>query len=456
MNDLPNTILSSDFKNLNLSLRQLINKLENIILPKLQRSVEFSSIKFSTIFTKDNYHVLLEKMNYQYDKINSFVTKNYTVLISEYVNQFLSSLNNTSTFMKIINNLGFNRIMEILEKLEQLIYEKATLPGNLIFSKNPLEDIIEKMKKTINDTIGEYQKNYIEFLNSVQDQYNKAQESLIEIEEKMKEPIMKVLDIISILNDTDFNNNIKKYIGEEYNYDFILWIGFNAIEGKKNTLINLLSFDMHIIQIHIPLKTFSLSWFPLLQVRINLYLYDIHIHLDLKLNFLYKDENKYLIDIKEIEVLPNVEVSLLTRIKCEAGLFIPIGIGEMYIAFGANGLLANCVVKMALSFNLMKNYYIIDLKFKLIMVGFDFYLKIGIEIDLKIIHFQINFYLFYFLIPLITPIEAYFYKMYSFRNKLLENSSSAKISLFGAFDFNAKFIPNLIDQNLFNKFLPAE
>ena len=455
LNNLSNNILSKEYKDLNLSHRQMINKLENIILPKLQRSVEFSSLKFSAVFTKDNFQILKEKMNYQYDKINSFVTKNYTVLINKYVNQFMNSLNNTSTFMKIMNNLGFSRIMEISEKLEQLIYEKVTLPGNLIFNENPLEDMVEKMNKAINDTLGEYQKVYIEFLNTVQDQYNKAQESLIEIEQKIKDPISKVLDIISILNDSDFNNNIKKYIGDEYNYDFVLWIGFNAIEGTKNTLINLISFDMHISKIHIA-KTFYLSFFPMLQVRMNLYLYDIDIHLDIKLNLIYKDENKYLIDIKEIEVLANVEVCLLTRIKCETGLFIPIGIGEMYITFGANGLLANTAVNMAISLNLIKNYYIIDLKFKLIMVGFDFYLKIGIEIDLKIIHFQINYYLFYYLIPLITPIKAYFYKMYSFRNKLLENSSSAKISLFGIFDLNEKFIPNLINKNLFNKFLPEE
>ena len=454
LNDLTDNILSQDFINLNLTHRHMINKLENIILPKLKKSVDFSSLKFSTLFTKDNYNVLLEKINYQYNKINSFITKNFTVIINEYMNQFMNSLNNTSTFMEIMNSLGFNRIMEISEKLEQLIYEKIALPENLIFDRNPLEDMVEKMKKSINDTLWEYQKTYIEFLNSVQDQYNKAQISLIEIEEKVKEPISRILDIISFINDTDFNNNIKKYIGDKSNYDFNLLIEFNTIEGEYNTLISLISFNMHIDQIYIPFKPFSLSWFPLLQVRFNIYLYNVDINLNLKLNLVYKDENKYLIDMKEIEVLANVEVSLLTRIKCEAGLFIPIGIGEMYIAFGANGLLANTVTKMALYFNLMKNYYLINLKFRLIMVGFDFYLKIGIEIDLKLIHFKINYYLFYILIPLVTPIEVYFNKKYSFRNKMLENSSTAKISLFGVFDFNAKFIPNLIDSKLFNKFLP--
>ena len=103
----------------------------------------------------------------------------------------------------------------------------------------------------------------------------------------------------------------------------------------------------------------------------------------------------------------------------------------MYIAFGLNGLLANFNIEMELSISIKKNKYIINLGFNLIFVGFDFYLKFGIYIDLKFISFRINFYIFYFLILLPIPIEGKFEYIFSFRNKLLEKSQSVKLSLFG-------------------------
>ena len=135
--------------------------------------------------------------------------------------------------------------------------------------------------------------------------------------------------------------------------------------------------------------------------------------------------------MKDIQVLSKVKVSFYTIAKCEAGLYIPIGIGEMYIAFGLTGLLANINVEMKLSISIKQNKYIINLGFELIFVGFDFYLKFGIYIDLKLISFRIDFYIFYFFIILPIPFEAKLELIFSFRNKLLEKSQSAKLSLFG-------------------------
>jgi hypothetical protein len=86
---------------------------------------------------------------------------------------------------------------------------------------------------------------------------------------------------------------------------------------------------------------------------------------------------------------------------------------------------------MKLSISIKQNKYIINLGFELIFVGFDFYLKFGIYIDLKLISFRIDFYIFYFFIILPIPLEAKFELIFSFRNKLLEKSQSAKLSLFG-------------------------
>ena len=51
------------------------------------------------------------------------------------------------------------------------------------------------------------------------------------------------------------------------------------------------------------------------------------------------------------------------------------------------------------------------------------------------------------------PITTSFHKLYSFRNKLLENSNSARLSLF-FIPIKVDFISNFIDKKLLSKFLP--
>ena len=122
----------------------------NIILQKVKRSVDLTASKLSVIITKDYFKELLEKLNYQYNKINNFVSKNYTVLINYTVHEFLNSLNNTSAFMNIINTFGFNTLMEILSKLEKLINEKASLVDNIIPIEKPLSTILNEFHNITN------------------------------------------------------------------------------------------------------------------------------------------------------------------------------------------------------------------------------------------------------------------------------------------------------------------
>ena len=70
LNEFPQKFLSYEFKKLNLTHENVINKLENIILPKIKQSADFSALKFSTIFTKDNFNILLDKIKFHYNKID--------------------------------------------------------------------------------------------------------------------------------------------------------------------------------------------------------------------------------------------------------------------------------------------------------------------------------------------------------------------------------------------------
>ena len=135
--------------------------------------------------------------------------------------------------------------------------------------------------------------------------------------------------------------------------------------------------------------------FEFLQVRPFIYLFDIGIHLDVGLNLLFKDENKYLIDMKEVQILVSFGFDVETYIQCQAGLFIPIGIGEMYIAFGLDGISADINFHSQIDINLIKNTYSVALKFNLDVVAFFLYLKIGFYIDLKLFCIRFDFYLWY-------------------------------------------------------------
>ena len=427
-----------------MTLENVINKLNNIILPKIKRSVDFSSLKFSTIFTKNNYNILTNKINYHYNKIYDYVSQDYTTIISNYMNQFLDELNNTHAFTNIMNNLGFNIIMEMVERIQELINEKMTLVNDSSLNINiPNMDITEGLNETANVT---NYNNYIQFLDTVKSQFDKAQKVFNEIEQNIKDPIFEALDAISFINNTNFLETFSNKLGI-YNSDFRLWIGFHVREGKNNTNINLLSLDTYINQITINTGTFLFPLFPFFQIRPITYLNDIRIHLDLKLNLVYKDTNKYLVDMKEVQILSNIRVKACSETITEMGFFFPIGIGEMYLAFELSGLLGDYSYERALALNYIKNTYSYDLKYNLYDVGFIFSLKVGIHIDLGIISFSFDFYIFFLIFPLLNQIDLRIYKMYSFRDKSLKCSGTALLKLFGFAPEQLNFIPNLIDKN---------
>jgi len=149
---------------------------------------------------------------------------------------------------------------------KKIINEKFTVPNNLISNINSISDIIEEVYKKINSSSAEFHNAYSEFLEMIQKQFNKAQKTLNKIEEQIKEPIYKILGIISVINNNEFLDIIKEYIGDEENYDFTLLLQYHVIEGKDNTIIELLKFDMFIKTIIID-SIFRMEYkaFPLLQ-----------------------------------------------------------------------------------------------------------------------------------------------------------------------------------------------
>ena len=87
---------------------------------------------------------------------------------------------------------------------------------------------------------------------------------------------LKILDIISFLNDTNLWDKINTFLGGEDNYDFILSIHYHVSEGKTNTLIDLLSFNMVIYYIPIPIGIIEYKSFGRLQIRPKISLHDIY------------------------------------------------------------------------------------------------------------------------------------------------------------------------------------
>ena len=147
MSEFSEGILAKDFQKVNSTHNLALDKLKNIILPKLKYSVDLSALKYSTIITKNNYEKLLNKLNYQYNKIKDFININYTEKISNAMNDFLNSLNNTASFTNVMNNIGFNKIIDIYDKFQELINGKLSSINTGNNKLNDLINIIELMKE---------------------------------------------------------------------------------------------------------------------------------------------------------------------------------------------------------------------------------------------------------------------------------------------------------------------
>ena len=114
------SFLGGEFKDIKTFSNIFFNKINNTYLIKLERSIEMTALKFSTILTKDNYNNLKNIIFKQYNEISSYINNN-SELINIYKNGFINLLNDSSILLEGIFNLSYIRINGYYKMFYELI-----------------------------------------------------------------------------------------------------------------------------------------------------------------------------------------------------------------------------------------------------------------------------------------------------------------------------------------------
>ena len=128
INSFNKDILSSDFKKIKNNLNIFILKVQNYLI-QLERTIDLSVIKFSSIFTKEVINIFKEKIYYQYNLINSFIfdyIEDISYNIINYINLVNLNTNNTFISQKLNETIFYiydELTNEINKKFDVLNYE---------------------------------------------------------------------------------------------------------------------------------------------------------------------------------------------------------------------------------------------------------------------------------------------------------------------------------------------
>ena len=167
--------------------------------------------------------------------------------------------------------------------------------------------------------------------------------------------------------------------------------------------------------------------------------------LDVGVNYLYENENNEI--PYEFQIYQDFKVNLTTEIDVEAGIYIPIGIGDMHIAFGLRGILSKFSSETYIKINCLNNTYFIGLKGSK-SSGFGYYLKVGMNLRLLLINIGFDYYIFDELINEKPITINIIFKEYPFEDSILEKKSFKKISLFSYSDIDFEHIQQLLERIL--------
>ena len=207
------TYLSREFKDINRFSNIFFDKINNTYLIKLERSIEMTALKFSTILTKDNYKILKDIMFKQFNEI-SFYIYNNSELIDNFKNGFNNILNDSSILLEGIFNLSYIRINEYYKMFYQLIQNEIKYLND--------EDLNQSKNRLLSNNSKEEKDNDRGEAGNINDDHQKALNQYLEERKKEKEEKEK-------------NNNNNKDNNNVVDEKKIVSV-FSVIKNKEDTL----------------------------------------------------------------------------------------------------------------------------------------------------------------------------------------------------------------------------
>ena len=349
--DFNKTYLGKEFNNINISVIKFLTKINTTYLEKLKRSFSMKIVKFSTILTENSLKNLEKVICKQYYQIESYIHE-ISYLIKIQMNNFINELNNTSFYLKFINDSMHNKVKGYYEMLYNTIQSKYEL-------------ILEKNKKSLGDTKDIPHNSKVDFLTKYESTKDTFSSYLYDFENKFKNFYDKAENWASgNKNSTVFLSLIANIGKGIYNiYD----IAKKKIEHECNPELG---------QWAIPFPPF-----PFLQIRIIPGLY-----LGTYLDMIFPLQDTHL----GLDINARAEVSL----SFEAGIYIPpqgnVGM-EISISTGLKGILGSGRAGIKLYLRLRKMQIRTDIYWEFNAMTLYFYVKFRIKIDYKLIKFNFEY-----------------------------------------------------------------
>ena len=370
--NLNKTYLSKEYKNISRMVSSFITKVNFTYLMKLERSFEFSLIKFSTVLTEPSYEKLRKNLYKQYYQIENYINKISNYAKNE-MDEFSNKLNDTSIFIKIINSQTFFRVLGYYNILSNFMQSKMKELEDFDFIRNLGNDAEDYSNnnfdndKDLLDFDFNLNENIIAFVEKKSDSvYNNYIELFQTKDDNLEDETTNSTSSPELIFD-----KCKNFINEliPINMSFIKKC-FNSHEKK---------FDPHLPMIIIPLPIF-----PILQLRIIPTVY-------FKVGYKFSCINTKLEFGAFLDFYVKGEVSL----NLELGLYIP-GIdspAEIAIVVGIKGVLGSGTIGLKLEYNLNQNQLVIELYYQFEAFSLYFYIQYRLRINLELYILRLEFYI---------------------------------------------------------------
>ena len=334
------TYFGREYNDIYLTTSKFLSKVNATFLQKLRLSFDIKLVKFSTILTKDSLQKLTNIILKQYYLIEAFI-HNSSNIIQMNVDEFIKEINNTNIFIQNLAEYIYIRVLGFYKILHSSIQNKHKLIDS---NKRRLEINSLAIRRIEASTLEIMKKDFSELLDSLNSEINK------QIRLKVAEVLQKVY--------SNIDSKLKKLSDKFYKS---------------------VSFQDH-FGIPIPI-------FPFLELVIT---YKIFAERGLNIG-LTTEHKEDLLPILTCEAFAGAKVQLYA----DVGLFIPSSDSPVSIQFvvGMGGTVAHGRAGIILEFSFMEAELDLNIYFVLNAFQFEFYVKLGIYIDLLFFHTNYEFYI---------------------------------------------------------------
>ena len=362
--ELNKTYINNFDTNAQLKCDKYIVKINGTYKSKLKNSILKSASKFSSILSRESYNKLLDNMLDQYYKLDDYLINN-THYLKEEMSRLIVILTNTSYFLKIVNDLSFDKMSGYFDILIEMIQDNY----KLINSKKD-----DDRQKGPNETDEEKIKDFKIKFGSIKDKNELFFSEFIE-------------EIEKFINDAKgFLNNLYKNIENIFGFDELpdvfkyLYKNITQKKGPKEKK------ELYRKEVDLPPFILLFPAFPILQLRIVPQIYfSLNFERGNNINILKNDYSVY------FDVSGEAEVSVSLEVGCYIPSYSPSV--QISLTVGIKGILGSGKIGIKLALFINEPKYELEIYYRYNALNLKFYSLFKVKVDFGLIKFSFKFYL---------------------------------------------------------------